>query len=175
MASTTRKRPRTASIKPEAVSTAIAFLEGLPEKEKEDLSLREAIGQMQDTIKSALARGYTYDDVAKLLSEKGIKISALTLKNYAPSGKRQATKSTTKRGRKPAAKLAPSERTSTPAEPSKATKPKATSTQRSRQTKSAAKADTSSGTTVKATQGRKSPSSKAAPKTSTRKRKQSKL
>ncbi len=85
---------------PDAVKQAIAYLEDLPEKPKESLSLKETILHMQDEIKAALAKGYSYDDIAKVLSDKGVKISALTLKNYAPSGKRQASKAKTSRPRK---------------------------------------------------------------------------
>ena len=176
MATTTRKRPRTAAIKPEAVSTTIAFLEGLPEKEKEDLSLREAIGQMQETIKTALARGYSYEDVAKMLSEKGIKISALTLKNYAPSGRRQSSKTKSKRGRKSVAEIAASNGTteSEPAAsksaPSKARK----TTSRSTKTRGQAKADTKSETTVKPTRRRKATTPTAETQPATRKRRQAK-
>ncbi len=106
MATATRRSSRATSVKPESVSAAIAFLDELPAKQKEDLSLREAIGQMQDTIKAALNRGYSYEDVAQMLSEQGIQISALTLKNYAPSGRRQTTKMKTRRGRKSAAEAA---------------------------------------------------------------------
>lgn len=102
MALSTRKRPRASLVKQETVGHAISFLEELPEKTKEDLSLREAVGQMQEQIKAALDKGYNYDEIAKMLSEKGIRISALTLKNYAPSGRRQAGKGKTKRPRKTA-------------------------------------------------------------------------
>lgn len=101
MATATRKRSRASSVTPETVSQAIAYLEDLPEKAKEDLSLKESVVQMQDQIKAALAKGYSYDDIAKLLSDKGIKISALTLKNYVPSGKRQANKTSNTKTRRP--------------------------------------------------------------------------
>ncbi|QZZ19091.1 hypothetical protein J5X98_16910 [Leptothermofonsia sichuanensis E412] len=102
MALSTRKRPRASLVKQETVGHAISFLEDLPEKTKEELSLREAVGQMQEQIKAALDKGYNYEEIAKMLSEKGIKISALTLKNYAPSGRRQSAKAKAKRPRKTA-------------------------------------------------------------------------
>ncbi len=85
-------------VKQQAVEHAVTFLQELPEKPKEDLSLKEAVESLRDPIKSALAKGYSYQDLADLLSEKGIKISALTLKNYVPAGKRQTGKT---KGRKP--------------------------------------------------------------------------
>jgi hypothetical protein len=173
MANATRKRPRTASIKPETVFTMISFLEELPEKEKEDLSLREAIGQMQEAIKDTLSRGYSYEDVAKMLSDKGIKISALTLKNYAPSGKRQAAKPKAKRGRKPATEAA-ANNGAAPSEKAGQESSKKASKPRGGRTKTAAKASTPSEPTVKVTRGRKPSAPKAETKTAPRKRRQSK-
>lgn len=100
MATATRKRPRATAVNQELVGQASAFLQELPEKQKEDLSLREAVKQMQDPLKAALAKGYSYEDLAKMLAGKGIKISALTLKNYIPSGKRQTAKTKAKRVKK---------------------------------------------------------------------------
>lgn len=114
MATATRKRPRATAVNQELVGQASAFLQVLPEKQKEDLFLREAVNQMQDSLKAALAKGYNYEDLAKMLSEKGIKISALTLKNYVPSGKRQTAKTKAKRVKKSVGD------TATPVEPASA-------------------------------------------------------
>ncbi|NEQ28918.1 MAG: hypothetical protein F6K28_60225 [Microcoleus sp. SIO2G3] len=92
MMSATGKRPKTSSVSQKSVEQAGAFLAELPEKPKENLSLREAVAQLQDQIKAALAKGYSYEDVAQILGDRGIDISASTLKNYVPAGKRQATK-----------------------------------------------------------------------------------
>jgi hypothetical protein len=100
MATAIRQRSRSSLIKPETVGHVIAFLEELPEKPKKDLSLKAAVEQMQQSIKETLSKGYSYGDVSKILSEKGITISALTLKNYVPSGRRQATKTKAKRPKK---------------------------------------------------------------------------
>ncbi len=99
MAPATRK-PRATIVNRELVGQAKTLLQELPEKPKEDLSLREAVDHLQEEIKAAMARGYNYEDIAKLLSQQGIKISTLTLKNYVPSGKRQLTKTKTKRTKK---------------------------------------------------------------------------
>jgi hypothetical protein len=100
MVNTTRKRPRATIVNQDLVGQASAFLQELPEKQKESMSLREAVEQMQEPLKAALAKGYSYEDLAKMLLGKGIKISALTLKNYVPSGKRQAAKTKAKRSKK---------------------------------------------------------------------------
>ncbi|NJP08838.1 MAG: hypothetical protein HC866_04610 [Leptolyngbyaceae cyanobacterium RU_5_1] len=89
MATAATKRPKASVVKQAAIEHTSTFLQALPEKPKEDLSLKEAIGQLQDPIRAALAKGYTYQELAALLSEKGIRISAFTLKNYVPSGRRK--------------------------------------------------------------------------------------
>jgi hypothetical protein len=86
------KRLKTVIVKKESIDHAGAFLQQLPEKPKENLSLREAINQLRDQLKAALIKGYSYEDLAKMLTGKGIDISPSTLKNYVPSGKRQAAK-----------------------------------------------------------------------------------
>lgn len=95
MALQPRKRSRSTIVNADSVEQASLFLQELPEKQKENLSLREAVGQMQDSIKAALSKGYTYDELAKMLANQGIQISAFTLKNYVPSGKRSAPKAKT--------------------------------------------------------------------------------
>ncbi|MBW4694252.1 MAG: hypothetical protein KME27_21110 [Lyngbya sp. HA4199-MV5] len=132
MATATRQRSRATVVNQEAVGQASDFLQKLPEKPKEDLTLREAVGQMQESLKAALAKGYNYQDLAKMLSEKGIKISALTLKNYVPSGKRQAAKSKPRRSKRsvsdePAIGEQPSAETVATTEPSVASVPEANS------------------------------------------------
>jgi len=105
MAAVTTKRSKASAVKQASIQDTNAFLQSLPEKPKEDLSLREAVEQMRDSVQAALAKGYTYQELAAMLTEKGIRISAFTLKNYVPSGRRRSTKeqpakATPKRGRK---------------------------------------------------------------------------
>lgn len=92
MATATSKRPKAASVKHASLEQTGAFLQALPEKPKEELSLKEAIAQLQEPIRAALAKGYSYQELAAMLAEIGIHISAFTLKNYAPSGKRHSSK-----------------------------------------------------------------------------------
>lgn len=107
MAAATSKRPKSASVKNASLEQTGAFLQALPEKPKEQLSLKEAIAQLQEPLRAALAKGYSYQELAAMLAETGIHISAFTLKNYVPSGKRRstkeqaATKITSRSGRKP--------------------------------------------------------------------------
>lgn len=46
------------------------------------LSVREAVSAMQKDIRAALEAGYTIREVARSLSEAGVKVSATTLKQY---------------------------------------------------------------------------------------------
>uniref|UniRef100_A0A832M3B9 Mobilization protein MobC n=1 Tax=Oscillatoriales cyanobacterium SpSt-402 TaxID=2282168 RepID=A0A832M3B9_9CYAN len=120
MAAVTTKRPKASAVKQASIKDTNAFLQSLPEKPKEELSLREAIDQMRDSVRGALAKGYTYQELAAMLTEKGIKISAFTLKNYVPSGRRrsmkdQPVKTGTRRGRKAKADVATSPSSSTQA------------------------------------------------------------
>lgn len=106
MATATSKRPKAASVKHASLEQTGAFLQALPEKPKEELSLKEAISQLQEPIRAALAKGYSYQELAAMLAEKGINISAFTLKNYVPSGKRRSSKeqATAKRTSRPGRK-----------------------------------------------------------------------
>ncbi|OLP18294.1 hypothetical protein BST81_11555 [Leptolyngbya sp. 'hensonii'] len=66
-----------------------SFLRNLPKKEKDHLPIVEAINQVAPSIRAALAKGYSYVEVASLLSEQlGLSVSAWSLRRYVPSGKR---------------------------------------------------------------------------------------
>jgi hypothetical protein len=92
MAAATGKRPKTSVVKQASIGQTSDFLKSLPQKPKEELTLREAIDQMSEPLRAALNKGYNYQELAAILTEKGVKISAFTLKNYVPSGKRRAAK-----------------------------------------------------------------------------------
>ncbi|MBI4783263.1 MAG: hypothetical protein HY785_18375 [Oscillatoriophycideae cyanobacterium NC_groundwater_1537_Pr4_S-0.65um_50_18] len=82
MATATLKRTRAGNVPQTALDQVGSLLQDLPEKTKEQISLREAVSQLQDIIKAALAKGYSYEDVAALLAEVAIVISPTTLKRY---------------------------------------------------------------------------------------------
>lgn len=56
-------------------------------KPKQGMTLREAIAKFKPTITKALKRGYTYEEVAAILTEEGISIKAATLKQYLAESK----------------------------------------------------------------------------------------
>jgi hypothetical protein len=99
MVGTSGRRSRAASIQKQAIDQVNASLQDLPEKPKDNLSLREAVNLLQDEIRSALAKGYTHEDLAAIFADQGIEISALTLKRYVSSGRSQGTKTKSMAGR----------------------------------------------------------------------------
>ncbi|MFM7427964.1 MAG: hypothetical protein ACKO7W_23700 [Elainella sp.] len=84
----TRKHPGTASIQPKTVSATIAP-QDLP-GQKEWLSLQEAISQLRAPLEAALAKGYSYEELAVMLQQQGISIRASVLKSYLASGKQNS-------------------------------------------------------------------------------------
>ena len=64
------------------LQTTLAKLGQLKEKPKSELNLRESIYYLREKLKSALKKGYSYQDISEILEEQGILISASTLKQY---------------------------------------------------------------------------------------------
>lgn len=102
MATTKRRSPTSTLVSKSAISQASTVLEDLPEKPKEIWSLREAIELLKDPITAALDRGYSYPEVSKMLSERGVEISASTLKYYLSAARKEKdpTKPRTRRQRR---------------------------------------------------------------------------
>ncbi|MCY7277631.1 MAG: hypothetical protein LH702_28815 [Phormidesmis sp. CAN_BIN44] len=102
MATTKRRSPTSTLVSKGAISSASSILEDLPEKPKEIWSLREAIDLLKEPISAALDRGYSYAEVSKMLTEKGVEISPSTLKYYLSSARREkdGSKPKTRRRRK---------------------------------------------------------------------------
>ncbi len=174
MAATPGKRTRATLIEKGTVEEVNSFLQELPEKPKEDLSLKEAVEKLKDPLKEALAKGYNYEDLAKMLAGKGINISALTLKNYIPSGRKQRAAAAKPRRIKKAEEETGSAGLSSSPDQSEESSAPAPQPRRGGRTKSTAMADTSSATTSKPTRRKTTSSSGAAAKpTTTRRRKTS--
>ena len=64
------------------LQTTLEKLGQLKEKPKSELNLRESIYYLRDKLKSALKKGYSYQDLSEILAEQEILISAATLKQY---------------------------------------------------------------------------------------------
>ncbi|GAB4134441.1 MAG: hypothetical protein Fur0046_06240 [Cyanobacteria bacterium J069] len=98
---TTKKRlPGTVLVQQTSIEQATNLLDQLPEKPKEVWSLREAIDLLQDSISTALDRGYSHEEIASLLADKNIKISVSSLKRYLASTKKDKTTTTGKTRRR---------------------------------------------------------------------------
>lgn len=102
MVTTKRRSPTSTLVSKGAISSASSILGDLPEKPKEIWSLREAIDLLKEPISAALDRGYSYAEVSKMLTEKGVEISPSTLKYYLSSARREkdGSKPKTRRRRK---------------------------------------------------------------------------
>jgi hypothetical protein len=102
MVTTKRRSPTSTLVSKSSIDQAASILEDLPEKPKEIWSLREAIDLLKDQISAALDRGYSYIEVSKMLTEKGVEISPSTLKYYLSSARKDkdGTKPKTRRRRK---------------------------------------------------------------------------
>lgn len=68
--------------------------ERTPEKPKPGMTLKEVILRSKSVIRQALKRGYTYDEIAVILSEEGIPVKGATIKQYLSEASR--TRRTTK-------------------------------------------------------------------------------
>jgi phage antirepressor YoqD-like protein len=71
-----------------------------PVKEKEDFSLQEAIHNMAAEIDQVLERGYSYEEVATMLSGGGIDIKPTTLRQYLAQVNKVTSKTKPKRSPK---------------------------------------------------------------------------
>jgi len=123
-ASKSRKRPPgSVLVQQSAIEQADDLLQKLPAKPKEHWSLREAIESLEGSIMQALDRGYSHEEVAELLEEKGISISVSSLKRYLAASRKekgiQPRRTRKPRGRA-AAKATAAEPTSVEAVPEEA-------------------------------------------------------
>jgi len=90
-------------VKRTAVQQSVEVLKGLPVKEPEELALREAIHEMLPEIEGVLARGYSFDEVAGILSQNGIQIKGATLKQYLREARKSRSRKRSRSSAKPRA------------------------------------------------------------------------
>jgi hypothetical protein len=90
------------SIKKSALDKTVAELKKLPTKPKDVFSLRDAVYEIYADIQSVLAKGYSFDEVAALLSKGGIEIKGITLKQYLADYRRKGQKSAGSKAKKSA-------------------------------------------------------------------------
>ncbi|MBW4658186.1 MAG: hypothetical protein KME15_05895 [Drouetiella hepatica Uher 2000/2452] len=89
MATFKRRSSASAAVSKSAIAQASTMLQALPQKPKDNWSLREAVSLLHDSIISAIDRGYSHEEVAAMLGEKGVDITAPSLKRYLASVKRE--------------------------------------------------------------------------------------
>jgi hypothetical protein len=106
MATTKKRSSASATISKSSIDNVHSTLKDLPEKPKETLSLREAIGELHESITAALNRGYNYDEVVTILASQGVEITVASLKRYLAAARKEVadkpkrTRRTTTRSRK---------------------------------------------------------------------------
>jgi type IV secretory pathway VirJ component len=91
MAKTRRRSSASASVSNDAIASARSNLNELSEKPKEKLSLREAIGELHESITAALDRGYSYEEVVEILSTQGVTITVASLKRYLAAARKEVS------------------------------------------------------------------------------------
>jgi hypothetical protein len=97
-----RQRPSAAAaVTKAAIAQATNMLDELPARPKESWSLREAVNMLQDSITTALSRGYSYEEVTVLLAGKGVDITASSLKRYLATAKKKEDGAKATKTRKP--------------------------------------------------------------------------
>jgi hypothetical protein len=69
-------------IKKATIEQTKLALKQVPAKAKDEFVLKDAIAQMVKEITSVLQKGYSYDEVAEMLSQNQILIKGTTLKKY---------------------------------------------------------------------------------------------
>ncbi|MBA3920183.1 MAG: hypothetical protein H0X31_00170 [Nostocaceae cyanobacterium] len=84
----------------DTIQDTLSKLDKLDAKPKDELTLRESITLLSDKLHSALKKGYSYQDLAELLEQQKILITATTLKQYLSEIDKE------KRGRKVRTKTA---------------------------------------------------------------------
>lgn len=74
------------------LQVTLGELEKLEPKPKSSLTMRESIYFLREQLKSALKKGYSYQDLSELLEQQQIVISAATLKQYLTESSKEAAK-----------------------------------------------------------------------------------
>ncbi|WP_088889376.1 hypothetical protein [Leptolyngbya ohadii] len=96
-----RTRSQTASkIAPDAIAQLNSVFDALPEKPRDTYTLRQAVTLLYAPLLTALSRGYSYEEIAVILSEQEIPISALSLKRYLSLSKSEQTQTSSGQGRR---------------------------------------------------------------------------
>jgi hypothetical protein len=80
-------RTRWLDVDDDRVGSILQIIQQLPSK---GYSLKMVINDMRSDIQQALDRGYSYPELAAILTKQGIKIAPRTLRKYLKQGKAKA-------------------------------------------------------------------------------------
>jgi hypothetical protein len=80
-------RTRWLDVDDDRVGSILQVIQQLPSKGN---SLKMVINDMRSDIQQALDRGYSYPELAAILTKQGIKIAPRTLREYVKQGKTKA-------------------------------------------------------------------------------------
>ena len=97
------KTKRYQKIQIDQLKTALSKLEELEAKPQSEFNLLESIYYLRDNLKSALKKGYSYQDLSNILAEQEILVSAATLKQHLSDIEHKSASSRKKN--KPASKI----------------------------------------------------------------------
>jgi hypothetical protein len=92
----TKKSIAANKVEATAIDQIESLFADLPEKPQENVSLREAIADLREPLKASLAKGYSYDELTKILNDNGIEIRASTLKHYLATAQKLSSSRTRK-------------------------------------------------------------------------------
>ncbi len=88
-----KRRSSSAEINQSVLSKTTDLLQNLPDKSlsdgQEQYNLREAVKLLQTPIVSALAKGYSYEEIAAFLAQKKIEIAPASLRFYVAALRRE--------------------------------------------------------------------------------------
>lgn len=73
------------------ISKAANALEALPPKDKSPKGVMALVDALYDQITAAIEKGYTYEEISKLLEQSDVKIKPSTLRQYYVEKKRKVT------------------------------------------------------------------------------------
>jgi len=101
MAASNRRSSTSVAVPKSLLEEATLTLQDLPEKPKENLSLKEAISQLHNFILTAFEKGYSLEEVAAILTDKGVDVTPSSLKYHLSRIKQKATGTPRAKARKP--------------------------------------------------------------------------
>ena len=92
------------SITVQDVEALRSLLAGLPRHEAREVTKQEAVALLASEIRAAQRRGYPPEEIARILSEKGVPINVATLRGYLRRTKSRPKRPATETAQAPSSK-----------------------------------------------------------------------